>query len=136
VTADPQAPPVYRLVVEDPTGDGIVGVNQASIHRIHTWKETQREWRDAAFWLAKATRMPRLERAELRMVCHLRNWRQADGPNMASGPSLKGLVDGLVLAGVVRDDRLPWLDVLMPRLAGLDGGRPRVDVELQAKGSA
>ena len=47
--------------------------------------------------------------------------------------TLKGLIDGLVDAKVVPDDAEPHLTVHMPRLAPLNGGRPRVVLELRAK---
>lgn len=54
--------------------------------------------------------------------------------NFPGGPSLKGLIDGLVDARVVPDDRGPYLTVHMPKLAPLGhGGRPRVMLELRAR---
>jgi hypothetical protein len=65
---------------------------------------------------------------------HVRNHTRVEPPNLPGGPSLKGLIDGLVDARVVPDDHPAHLTVHMPRVAPLDGGRPRVVLELRARG--
>lgn len=69
------------------------------------------------------------------LTVHLRAGTRADQQNYISGPSCKGLLDGLVRAGVVVDDREPYLHVTC-RTTALQGGRPRVVVELRPKPSA
>lgn len=124
-------PPTFRLEVEAPDGR-VWGANDGRPHWSRTAKRRQ-EWRYLGWLEARAARLPRLPAAELHVTIHLRNWRAADAHNYPGGPSLKGLIDGLVDAKVVPDDREPFLTVHMPTLAALDGGRPRVVVELRPK---
>lgn len=131
MTAPTAAPQTWRMVVEAPDG------------RIHTsndgrpnWAVTARRrrlWRRLGWAQALAHHWPRLEAAELHITVHLRNAARCDVHNLPGGPSLKGLVDGLVDARVVPDDGPAHLTVHMPRVAPLDGGRPRVALELRAK---
>jgi hypothetical protein len=101
-------------------------------HEIGRWGVTEQraQWKKSAFYLAKHTKIPPLRSARLNLKIHLRNGRRADPQNYPSGSSLKGLIDGLVAAGVVPDDRPPYLDVRMPTMAPLDGGAPRVEVTI------
>jgi hypothetical protein len=62
----------------------------------------------------------------------MRNGARADAANLPGGPSCKGLLDGLVDAKVIPDDREPYLAASY-RAAPLEGGRPRVVVEITPK---
>jgi hypothetical protein len=129
VTPAPTPPP-FRLEVE--VGP-VVGANQAPRHKLAAWR-IARDWRDATFWLARA-RLPKLGSAHVQLTVHLRAGAKADQQNYPSGPSCKGILDGLVRAGVLTDDREPFATVTC-RTTALDGGRPRVVVELRPKLSA
>jgi hypothetical protein len=118
--------PTFRLEVE---AGRVVGANQAPRHKLAAWR-IARDWRDATFWLAKA-RLPKLGSAEVRLTVHLRG--RGDAQNYPSGPSCKGILDGLVRAGILTDDAEPYATVSC-RTAALEGGRPRVVVELRPKG--
>jgi hypothetical protein len=109
----------------------IFGANQAPRHKLAAWGVAA-TWRDAAYRLAKHNRLPRLGRASIVLTVHLRAGRKADQQNYLSGPSLKGLLDGLVRYGLVTDDREPYCTVSC-RTAALEGGRPRVVVEITPK---
>jgi len=131
VTAAAATPPTFRLEVEAPDGR-IWGANDGRPH----WAETarrRREWRYLGWVHARHARLPRMGAAELHVTVHLRNWRRADAHNYPGGPTLKGLIDGLVDAKVVPDDCEPYLTVHMPTLVPLGGGRPRVVLELRPR---
>jgi hypothetical protein len=109
----------------------IFGANQAPRHKLAAWRISE-TWRDAAYRLARHHAIPRLGHAAIAVTVHLRAGRKADQQNYLSGPSVKGLLDGLVRAGIVTDDREPYLTVTC-RTAPLEGGRPRVVLEITAK---
>ena len=90
-------------------------------------------WRHLGWARAIHARIPHFAAVDLKVTIHLRNWRRADAHNYPGGPSLKGLVDGLVDAKVAPDDAEPYLTMAMPTLAPLEGGRPRVVVEITPK---
>jgi crossover junction endodeoxyribonuclease RusA len=123
-------PPTFRLEVE---AGRVVGCNQAPRDKRAAWR-IARVWRDAAYWLAKDAKLPRLGSAEVDITVHLRAGVRADAQNYPSGPSVKGLLDGLVRAGVITDDSGSFLVLGEVRCRPLDGGRPRVVVELRPKG--
>jgi hypothetical protein len=122
------SPPTFRLEVE---AGRVVGANQAPRDKQAAWRISE-TWRDATFWLAKAAQLPRMGEAFVRLTVHLRAGARADQQNYVSGPSCKGLLDGLVRAGVMVDDREPYATVSC-RTTALEGGRPRVVVELRPK---
>ena len=135
VTAPANTLSAFRLVVEVLIGERIWGANDDR----PGWAERARRrrlWRKLGWGEALAAHLPRMGAAELHVTVHLRNWQRADAHNYPGGATLKGLIDGLVDAKVVPDDREPYLTVHMPTLAALDGGRPRVVVELRPKPSA
>lgn len=70
------------------------------------WRETAnrtRQLRNDAYWTAKASNQPSLDRADLTITVH---WpptvRRRDRLNLA--PTIKALVDGFISAGVLPDD--------------------------------
>lgn len=67
-----------------------------------------REWRQEACQLARAARVPRLDRAAIRVDVLPRTRGRYD-PNNVS-PMSKAIVDGLVDAGVLDDDDATRLD--------------------------
>lgn len=124
-------PPTFRLEVE---AGPVVGANQAPRHKLAAWR-IARDWRDATYWLAKAERIPALGSATVDITVHLAAGRRADAANYPSGPSVKGILDGLVRAGVIADDSGTYLQLGEVRTRALEGGRPRVVLELRAKPS-
>ena len=72
--------------------------------RLH-WGERARRvraWREAAFWRAKAERLPRLERALVVCELHFSTRHRRDANNW--NPTSNSCLDGLVDAGVFDDD--------------------------------
>lgn len=67
-----------------------------------------REWRDDACQLAKAAKVPRLDRARIRVDVLPHRAGRYDPNNVA--PMSKAIVDGLVDAGVLDDDDATRLD--------------------------
>lgn len=67
-------------------------------------------WRDAVYWWAHANALPRnLPACELRVTFPVTDRRRRDSDNPA--PTVKAIVDGLVLAGCWPDDTPDWVDV-------------------------
>jgi crossover junction endodeoxyribonuclease RusA len=104
--ADPGAATRRAWTVELPAGMKLMNAN----HRIH-WRrrvEYTKALRDAACVLAKAQRIPTLDRAHIVCVYEPPTARRCDPTNWA--PSAKAAVDGLVDAGVLEDDDAKHLD--------------------------
>lgn len=71
-------------------------------------------WRDAACWWATANKLPKgLPACELRVTFPVKDRRRRDSDNPA--PTVKRIVDGLVLAGVWPDDTPNWVETLGSR---------------------
>lgn len=60
------------------------------------------DWREQVGWLAKAQRIPRLDRVHVAMTFRPPNNNRRDADNLVA--TLKPVLDGLVDAGVVADD--------------------------------
>jgi hypothetical protein len=120
------------MVVEAPIGERIWGAND---DRPNRWEAARRRrlWRELGWGEALAHGWPRLQAAELHITVHLRNAARCDPHNYPGGATLKSLIDGLVDARVVPDDDPAHLTVHMPRVAPLEGGRPRVALELRVR---
>jgi hypothetical protein len=121
------APRTWTFAILSPSG-WVRSANDD--HRAGRWAVTQERalWKQAAFYEARRAKIPPLGQARVDLTVHLRNWRHADPQNYPSASSVKGLLDGLVAARVVADDRPPHLLLNMPSLAPLDGGLPRIVV--------
>jgi hypothetical protein len=61
-----------------------------------------RQWREDAFWEAQAARLPHFERCSIIAMPYQHHDRLADAGNHL--PAVKGVVDGLIDAGVLDDD--------------------------------
>jgi hypothetical protein len=123
------APRAWTLVILSPSGR-VRSANED--HRAGRWSVTQERalWKKAAFYEAIRAKAPPLVEAHVALTIHLRNWRRADPQNYPSASSVKGLLDGLVAAGVLRDDRSLYLHLDMPILAPLEGRLPSVTAEI------
>lgn len=66
------------------------------------------EWRDAAAVLARAERIPALSRIDVTAQARYKT-RRSPSDTDACSPSVKGVIDGLVLAGVIPDDKPPFV---------------------------
>lgn len=76
-----------------------------TLNHSHHWTKTRViriGIRDAACWLAKAAKIPKLTAVTLELVYHPRDSIRRDADNMAA--TMKPAIDGLVLAGVLDDD--------------------------------
>lgn len=89
--------------------------NRAHNMHHHAVSADRRRWREAGALLARAQRIPALER--IAVDC----WGRYPGGNLpdpdAVAPSLKGVLDGLVDAGVIPDDdgsHVAWVRYLAP----------------------
>lgn len=68
----------------------------------------RRRWRDTVCWAVRAQRIPALSRIVLTTQGRYPSGRSLpDTDGLA--PAVKGVLDGLVLAGVIEDDRPAWV---------------------------
>jgi hypothetical protein len=99
-------PGPWTLVL-DMLGRPLTANGQHKRHPVAATRDRQ-PWRDCALNLALAQRIPRLERIAVTVqarYCTRRSPADID----ASAPSVKGVLDGLVLAGVIPDDCPPFV---------------------------
>jgi hypothetical protein len=126
---------VWTLTILAPDGRRVYSANDDHSRGGRFQVRTRRAmWKHDTWITALDANIPHLEAARLDLVVHIRNARRADPANYPSASSIKGLIDGLVAAGVVTDDRPPYLDVTMPKLRPLEGGKPRVVATIRALG--
>lgn len=71
-----------------------------------------KEWRRAAWLLARAERIPACERVLIELHYVPRTNQRRDADNLVA--ALKPLADGLVDAGVVPDDTFRWMERQFP----------------------
>lgn len=85
--------------------------------RLHWAKRARitRQIRKETALLCKTAKLPALERAKARIVYVPRDRRRRDPSNLM--PTQKAAIDGLVTAGIIRDDNPRYLDELMPSVA-------------------
>lgn len=83
--------------------------------RMHWRKKAEliRTWRHASAMLARAMKIPHLERAVVSLDLWPHDRRRRDPDNLVPGV-LKPAVDGLVDAGVVEDDAPEFVRLVMP----------------------
>lgn len=79
----------------------------AKMHPVQASRE-RGQWRDAAAILARAERIPALPCIAVTAQARYRT-RRSPSDCDASSPSVKGVIDGLVLAGVIVDDCPPFV---------------------------
>ncbi|MGV9383578.1 hypothetical protein ACWDRB_47730 [Nonomuraea sp. NPDC003707] len=93
-------------VLEMPAGMELLNSN----HRYHWRKENRikKPLRETACWLARAARIPAMQRARMVAVYEPPDRRRRDPANLY--PSWKAVVDGVVDAGVLPDDDSKHLD--------------------------
>jgi hypothetical protein len=107
----------------------------ALVHRARPWTANSerrlsplerarlvREWRGAFAVLARAERVPRLDRVWIEIRQHLRNARGRPDTG-AAFPAAKASVDGVVDAGVLPNDTPNHLTALLfraPQISGYD----------------
>ncbi len=70
----------------------------------HKWKKA---WQEMTYWMIKAQSVPKRERASVNIKVY--SVKPMDKDNCYA--SLKGVVDGIVQAGVVKDDSNEYLDL-------------------------
>jgi hypothetical protein len=106
-----------------------VGENATNKMHFMQAADLQAAWREHAEVVARR-HVPRLQRARMELVIHIRQAGQADPQNYVGAEPCKGVIDGVAAAAGLRQDRPPHLYVAMPRFARLGGGEPRVLVRL------
>ncbi|MEU4331351.1 hypothetical protein [Nonomuraea dietziae] len=113
MTTDPERPsepPVY--VLELPAGTKLLNANDRTHWRAQ--RPLKKNLRDTACWLARAAKIPAMQRARMVGVFEPPDNRRRDPANWA--PSWKAVVDGVVDAGVLPDDNSKYLEGPYPEL--------------------
>lgn len=84
--------------------------------RLHWAKRARitRQIRKETALLCKASKLPSLQRVKARIVYIPRDRRRRDPSNLM--PTQKAAIDGLVTAGIIRDDDPRYLEELMPNI--------------------
>lgn len=98
-----------------------------SLNDRHHWSVAARkkaEVREATFWLAKAQKIPVLQRPTVVLHYSPRNRGRRDAVNLTA--TSKPAIDGLVDAGVLPDDTPEFVDELMPIIDTHNGVRGRL----------
>jgi hypothetical protein len=90
------------LMTLDQLGRPLTANGQHKRHPMAATKD-RAQWRDATIWLARQQRIPTLERIKVTAQARYRT-RQSPSDTDACAPTVKGCIDGLVIAGVIRDD--------------------------------
>src|SRR6266511_238968 len=118
----------YHLTVQAPGGRVYSSNDDHS--KAGRWHVTARRnaWKHDAWVEAMAAGIPPLGRIHVQVTIRLRNWRRADAHNYPGASSFKGLLDGLVAARVVADERADFTEVDKQKLARLEGGRRRIEL--------
>ena len=103
-------PPVYKI--EFPAGTKLLNANV----NLHWAKERpiKKNLRSTACWLARAAKIPAMQRARMVGVFEPPDRRKRDAANWA--PSWKAVVDGVVDAKVLPDDNYKYLEGPYPQL--------------------
>ena len=86
--------------------------------------------RDSVAWRAREAHIGAREHIVVRLHFAPQDKRRRDASNLM--PTHKAAVDGLVVAGVVRDDTSRWVTELMPVLHAADGGARRMWLEVRS----
>jgi crossover junction endodeoxyribonuclease RusA len=92
---------VAEYTIDIPAADEWLSTN----HRWHWAKraKTTRAWRHATCWRTVAAKLPRLTgRVAITATIHRTDTRRADAHNRL--PTIKAAIDGVVDAGLIRDD--------------------------------
>lgn len=90
-------------------------------------------WKVTTFWLAKEAKLPAAvagRPATITAVLPVRGHHRRDPANYY--PTVKAIVDGLVLAGVWPDDTPEWVTVAEPVLTH----EPTAEIRLELRGDA
>lgn len=88
----------------------------------------KKEYTEMIAWMAKAARLPQMNRIQVTFYWYEPN-RMRDKDNIMGGQ--KFILDGLVKAGIIKNDG--WKQIADPLLHyfDVDRGNPRVEVEIR-----
>ena len=103
-----------RWVIAIPPGTPLLNLNdERSMHRMKRYRIVE-GIKEAAGWVAKAQRIPRLEHVEAHGLLHVPDKRKRDPGNWM--PTQKAAIDAIVRVGVLADDHAGILADLGIRL--------------------
>jgi crossover junction endodeoxyribonuclease RusA len=92
-------------------------------HRLNHYAKARitKDIRTEAGWLARSTKIPALEKCRVEITWVVPDGRRRDEDNPA--PSAKAVYDGLVDAGVVKDDTPEYMEKLTVKIEQVAGQR-------------
>jgi crossover junction endodeoxyribonuclease RusA len=101
-------------------------------YRLHRMKEAAltKQVRAATSWKARSAKIPPMDRCEVSLVWFVRTHHRRDDENPVS--TLKAMCDGLVDAGVVKDDTHAFMVKHMPEIVYLAAGDPYMALTVEA----
>ena len=108
-----------------PRADDWLNANRRDHYMQHAAKV--RAWRDAAHWIARAEKLPKVRKAQIIATLHFGDRRRRDAHNYY--PTLKAIVDGLVDHGLLPDDSHQYL--IGPDIRMGEPGTPRVQLYIR-----
>lgn len=85
--------------------------------------------RASAWYAARSARIPALDRCTVTLTWFVRTNHRRDDDNVA--PTLKAMCDGLVDAGVSKDDTSEFMVKQMPRIVRIDVGEPHMVLRIE-----
>lgn len=80
--------------------------NQARVMNRYKLAQNTKNWREAYWALAKQAKVPKMKSAEIHYVSLLKRMSR---DLVSEAPSAKAALDGIVDAGVLEDDRPPFV---------------------------
>ena len=105
------------------TGGRPMSLNQERTMNFYTVGKVTKTWREAAYWLAKEAKIPRLNRARFVAIpLHATAASPQDAGNCL--PAVKAMIDGLVQAQILEDDGPAFvtsIELRAPIVCGEDG---------------
>lgn len=123
-------PRSYTLTIPGrlPDLNDMIALAKAGHGKYQPYAAEKRRWTEEIAWLCKAARIPPLGRVSIKIT-----WYEPDrirDPDNISGGGTKPILDGLVMAGVMRDDGQRYVTGIS-HAWGVDKQRPRVVVEIE-----
>lgn len=96
------------------------------IGRTNIWEyqNKKREWKEICSFLRKPTKP--IEKAKVTITFYFKDKRRHDADNY-----LKFLLDGLVTAGIIKDDDFNHIELILK--GDFDKARPRTEIEIEEK---
>ncbi len=120
----------YKIVIpgELPDLNTIIAESKRGRGKWQPYNEMKQEYTNIVAWIAKSEIKKQLEKIDLDITWICKN-RRKDKDNIMAG-GLKMILDGLVVAGVIKNDGWSEIGSINNRFE-VDKDNPRVEVEIR-----